>query len=106
MRSFYQDRLQTKIGKTQKGRLSQVISNSFIIGFTSDAAYKLFVDSEEESSIDERYNQYKLWACVIVAEHLMLGGKLLIELSFAKVPNRVTNSTHAHSLTHSRARML
>ncbi len=66
-----------------------VISNSFIIGFTSDAAFELLVDQDEVSSIDERYSRHELWAAVIVAEHLMLLGKLLVETSFTTVPNSV-----------------
>lgn len=104
-----------------------VISNSFIIGFTSAAAYELLVDVDgESSSIEERcgrdletselytqeqicdyfshqnlhiclrgvyatfrYTRHELWAAVIVAEHIMLLGKLMIETSFSTVPNRV-----------------
>ena len=36
-----------------------------------------------------RYTRYELWAAVIVAEHIMLLGKLLIETSFSRTPNRV-----------------
>lgn len=49
---------------------------------------------------DRRYTEHKLWAAVIVAEHVMLMGKLLIEKSFAKVPNRVHRCAAAAIIHH------
>lgn len=51
-----------------------VVSNSFIIGFTSEASYELLVDSEAESSIDERC----VWcSSVILAVHAAADGSHL-----------------------------